>query len=88
MLLTEAQARKKWCPYVRFSLTERDGNASNRHMDAARMIVQNPMYSQCIASDCMAWREATDGQGHQEGDDPRFFRGYCGLAGVPGARHA
>lgn len=77
-LLTEDQARQKWCPFVRFSMSTADGNATNRH-NAAGEISQNPRYSQCIASSCMAWRQGSGADGSSHSGEC----GFCGLAGTP-----
>lgn len=43
---TEAEAKTKWCPFVRAPLSENGGNVAI-NSDGSRT---------CIASDCMAWR--------------------------------
>ncbi len=48
MLLTEAEAKKKWCPYARGSAGE--NRAFKTDADAP------PADCSCIASLCMAWR--------------------------------
>lgn len=56
MLLTEEQARTKWCPHARqVAMTHTEtGMSSTANRDgAAHYGVQN---CNCIASDCMAWR--------------------------------
>jgi hypothetical protein len=75
--MTEAEARKKWCPFALAALEiEAPGPtvptilAVNRHRNG--MARQS---CRCLASDCMAWRS-----GAERGS------GYCGLAGSPGAR--
>ena len=77
MMVTEEQAREKWCPAARY-----DDEACNRHYMQAHRIPEtdeqtpskndsNPEYARCIASDCMWWRQFA-------GD-----KGYCGMAGKP-----
>lgn len=73
-MMTEVEAKKRWCPFVRF-LTYGDGDsmcAINRGGDPVVRDACN-----CIASACMAWRwqDRTDGV-----ENPK---GYCGLAGRP-----
>lgn len=69
--MTEAEARKKWCP---FSMT---GAYTDRGPTMAVSVNRDPREAVqssclCIASDCMAWQEHfTD-----EEDDA----GECGLA--------
>lgn len=71
MLLTEEQAKTKWCPFVRLS---GQPNTFNR---------ADPMeHLYCIASACMAWRWA----GYrpvpsQNVPNQNEAHGYCGLAG-------
>jgi hypothetical protein len=67
-LVTEADAKKKWCPMSRLiDLCEdnRNDNAYNAWIDGSLK-----GYTKCVASNCMMWR--SDGTG-----------GYCGLAGLP-----
>lgn len=64
--MTEAEARKKWCPFSRVAHFD---FASNRHPDGAP-----EREGHCLASSCMAWRTITR-------SDPDVHLGYCGLAG-------
>ncbi len=72
--MTEAEARKMWCPMVRVGLTA--GVAVNVHpcddakdkITRAEGVVEE---TRCKASDCMMWRNDAEGDG------------YCGLAGPP-----
>ena len=73
MLLTEAEARLKWCPYAR-------GENWNDFRDAQRSFTANRSQSgdslgscRCIASVCMAWRIDEEGLGES--------RGHCGAFG-------
>lgn len=89
-MLTEQDARQKWCPMVRNAApsdSEAAGTAGNRYGGEAT----HPTHS-CIASDCMMWRKTG-----QIGIGPRGEKrdrdldgltrwidvGYCGLAGSP-----
>ena len=52
-MLTEAEARRKWCPYARVSVSDRkeEGNhANNRWAD------EPTKGANCLGSGCMAWR--------------------------------
>lgn len=97
MNITEAEARKKWCPFGRAPWL------SNTDAAAACNLTQagDPM-ARCIASDCMAWRAdneyrharkgrkpprgfVIDGESDEELGEVVFVKrgGYCGLAGKP-----
>ena len=52
MLLTENEAKDKWCPQVRAAADVEDGNACNAGVAGLRV----PFYSCCIGSGCMMWR--------------------------------
>ena len=73
MILTEQEAKEKWCPFVRAYNgvtavnTEYTVNTSKNSTHDAR----NPALCRCIASACMAWRISLDS------------KGFCGLAGKP-----
>jgi hypothetical protein len=67
-MMTEAVARKKWCPFAVPFGTE----GGNRAKDGA---VTSPTC--CVASDCMAWR-FSDFDGMK--GKPGGF-GFCGMAG-------
>lgn len=70
--MTEEQARTKWCPMVRFSMSEDDNNSCNNR-------TLSPEVRNCIAYDCMMWRTARK----SSTDKPIVEVGYCGLAGKP-----
>lgn len=60
MLLTEEQARTKWCPHSRYN--SNGELASNRWKQSApedQPHALNPVPCRCIASECMAWRMHT-----------------------------
>lgn len=65
--MTEAEALKKWCPFVRVALMRTDANdeeqpvspAYNRmHFDRGNIAASDGSEREtlCIASACMAWR--------------------------------
>jgi hypothetical protein len=77
--MIEEDAKKKWCPMVKYSSSEDDNNAANRW----------PLFRQtneckCITTDCMMWRwhltpsinPQSTGFGPYSEED-----GYCGLGG-------
>lgn len=95
MLLTEEEAKTKWCPQMRqpqFVMTTIQGaspvvvGGSNADQDGMRFPRHN-----CIASACMAWRWwdaagplcSDEGRPLEDAPDPSARRGYCGLAGKP-----
>ncbi len=69
MLLTEEQARLKWCPYTRVG-EQASGAAENRPDGSFN----------CITSQCMAWRWHDD----EDYGEPGDRRGYCGAFGKAG----
>jgi hypothetical protein len=68
MILTEAEAKTKWCPFSRIG-----AYGQNRNQDPP-VDFREPCT--CIASRCMAWRKTTT-------DVLTESQGYCGLAGKP-----
>ena len=78
MLLTEGQAREKWCPMAR--VPSRCGGVTGQYEVAAnRGVAMDKPYDQarCIASDCMMWRW---GESAETADKDRGRVGFCGLA--------
>jgi hypothetical protein len=83
MAMTEADAKTKWCPFVRC-----DG--TNRHWGSDH---EAAPISRCVGSRCMAWRWSNWKLGHDpsykggamaaafERENP--LHGFCGLAGRP-----
>ena len=68
-IVTEAEAKERWCPLARAVDEE---IVVNRLKDGSPSIA-----AQCVASECMAWRRA-------HSDDPTGMeRGYCGAFGLP-----
>lgn len=63
--MTELEAAKKWCPFVR---NDYKANGGNRGQHGCVQIAP------CIGSHCMAWRWRTTTK-----DNPKH--GRCGLAG-------
>lgn len=93
-LLTEEQAKEKWCPFARAPLS---WAVDEDHYDtlAAAVNIGRPMICRCQGSDCMAWRwepsedfknrqVAYEDSSNLPGTMPEPLpRGYCGLAGKP-----
>lgn len=78
MSMTQESARECWCPFARvpawFAGTGR--TPANRYDDRGSSLVPG---TQCIASQCMAWR--WDNWGVVKGAP--VTEGYCGLAVAP-----
>ena len=75
---TEQEARKLWCPMVRYG---GENEASNRWSEPFERGGHykpdlNPDICRCIASQCAMWR-------WEEGETGKVTRGYCGLGGAP-----
>ncbi|MBF0308616.1 MAG: hypothetical protein HQL56_03705 [Magnetococcales bacterium] len=79
-LVTEAEAKKKWCPMVRvLDLSLQSGAAGFNWINTVGMEQQEGMSdwwssNACKGSLCMFWRWKPSREGHL---------GYCGLAGKP-----
>lgn len=78
MMLTETQAREKWCPAARMTQVGAGVGGVNRVVDREDRS-SKPHYQNgcmCVASDCMWWRW---------GDlkTQSTIEGYCGMAGNP-----
>jgi len=98
-VITEEEARKKWCPFVRLlSVTTRDGKPEAAIASFNRIAlspdpsthVMSPETARCIASECMAWRWAKVKDVITREPPPGHYEwvdsdvyGYCGLAGAP-----
>lgn len=92
MLLTEEQAREKWCPHVREAEYQDAGNSiATFNRGPSEQPVRS--WNTCLASDCAMWRFArkeiysasTDGTYAPIRTESDEFEtvGYCGLAGKP-----
>lgn len=98
MLLSEADARERWCPFARVTRRENldpyvqtggVGLAHGTNRDALGR-VENPASCRCYASGCMAWRwagwETFLGTVAQKADEPDRIGlrlGFCGLSSSP-----
>lgn len=82
MMLSEAEAKTKWCPLVRVTMTGFAGGGRGPHPAVNRT---DGVGTSCQGAACMFWRwgparvVATSPHGHA-GTVPE---GYCGAAGVP-----
>lgn len=83
-MMTEAEAKTKWCPLVRqVAVTpgKRESAAiGNRFIDESLAdggSFHNPIHSRCIGSDCMMWRWRS------KVHDANPSEGWCGAAGRP-----
>jgi hypothetical protein len=77
MRVTEEQARKMWCPFVRIEGSNRLMNTMTDGFDAEHR------YQHCIGGECMAWRSFHFT--YTRADSAPAPHGYCGLAGKPDA---
>lgn len=72
MLMTEQEAKTKWCPMARVEILG-EGCSANRLPDYESLngeMVRDAS-ANCLGSGCMVWCN-----GHASG------KGYCGLAGI------
>jgi len=77
MYVTEAEARKLWCPFVRVDGSNRFNNTRNEGYNEA------PGPYHCLGSECMEWR-AVHARFLKEGASHLLEgHGYCGLGGRP-----
>lgn len=77
-MLTEAQARTHWCPFVRVVHTDAEVGqivAANSWGDG-----QRSQACMCVGSMCMAWRWF---EPSREAPEAAHAWGWCGLAGPP-----
>lgn len=63
-MLTEDEAKAKWCPFARICVSEKDGSEAsvasfNRIAHRQTSNLLTPHAANCIASACMAWRWAS-----------------------------
>lgn len=91
-MITEEQAKQKWCPFSRVLLpVNQSGNRiSTFHLNMVRKsgderdiqhYEQQQRDCNCIASGCMAWRWGSYVKPLDDGTLANT--GYCGLAGNP-----
>lgn len=81
MLVTEEEAKKKWCPFSR-AVRSSQGAMAGVNRDGPRA---DPR-AVCLASECMAWRRFPQGENYSENlstGERTYLEpvGFCGLAG-------
>lgn len=86
MLVTEQEAREKWCPCARTAIGEDFEDDRGMQLVSANraMDYQTPHHCRCIASECMFWRWADEYEvvvKSETATGKANRRGYCGLAG-------
>lgn len=78
MIVTEEDAKTKWCPMVRHIERQDSGESSNNRCfpvdDPKKTGISNNVWNKCIGSHCMMWRRTNAVSAID-------LRGYCGLAG-------
>lgn len=70
-MMTEEEAKVKWCPFARQLEGYAEKCSLNRNVD-------DEPRTFCIASACMAWRWHWRLEDHHQ-----ELHGFCGLAGEP-----
>lgn len=79
MIVTEEEAKTKWCPEARVAMETHGYGAGNRFGDDRESYVGKQTL--CVGAACMAWRWAAPVAGVTR--DPAAKLGYCGKAGKP-----
>lgn len=85
-MLTEQEAKTKWCPMARVLVTSDDVNGTgNRTADMDGLDCDNPKQARCIGSDCMMWRSIDQDRYRLavNGETSKTWpsgSGFCGLA--------
>lgn len=74
MMVPEAVAKAKWCPFARSPIGEPEV-AGNREINGSP-----DRGALCLGSGCMGWRWTAD---RGMSVEPPAPVGYCGLAGEP-----
>ena len=80
MILTEEEARTKWCPEARVAIDAQGYSAANRFGDDGKSYLGSQTF--CIGSACMAWRWSL-GDGIARVVNNSTLTGFCGKAGKP-----
>lgn len=94
-MMTEDEAKTKWCPFARVVPTTEAGGvipeaAQSAGYNRGSAVLGPPLGTLCLASRCAAWRwvpsrpiTADELAGHESPHRDAVRRGYCGLAGSP-----
>jgi hypothetical protein len=80
-MLTEDEAKTKWCPMSRHPIYPMDDRPSG-----GNSMQTGEFMPTCIGSACMMWRWQHMGGDHNQIGEPISpvpAHGYCGLAGKP-----
>ena len=80
MLLTEEEAKGKWCPFSRKAYRFSQGFESGPFSGACSFNRGGRQNCDCIASSCAVW-QWYDTLSNMKGSE--IPRGYCGLASKP-----
>lgn len=98
MILTEEEAKTKWCPHIRISAAICQGGdivaaaARNRvgELPPTPEHPNDPSRFNCCASECSQWRWGPSQHYYVRVGNEKIpaeeRRGYCGLAGKPDVR--
>lgn len=91
MMLSEEEARGKWCPFARSLVYAVDNYGNQSHATSCNRNINGQPSTACLGSACMSWRwQGWKVQGailpqqnppEEKRVGPRL--GYCGLAGEP-----
>jgi hypothetical protein len=82
-MLTEDEAKTKWCPFVRVTGCGSNAGSAEWHTNRPSFAeVHDKGFDRCIGSACMAWRRAIRPAG-PGGQMEKDLGGFCGLAGKP-----
>ena len=98
-MMTEQEARQKWCPMARVAVEISEGGSTLSHVATCNRHDGAHPIARCIASGCMAWRwsvrdKRIPAEGYTNPDGSSVVTryvdgpgddptGYCGLAGTP-----
>ena len=88
-MLTEAEAKTKWCPFVR-GVSIGDERTGEIMSNRGEGLLSEPSHVRCIGSGCMAWRWQAgtfEDYGRMMAKNKSGYvvvaTGHCGLAGAP-----
>jgi len=95
--MTEEEAKTKWCSHVNIAAAHQDHLPSEVFTSRGDIGEEGPVTTNCIGSECMAWRILEEWETVVTGKSYKKIRpnkigkndgglvpsGYCGLAGKP-----
>lgn len=73
--MKESEAIKKWCPYVRVTITPNDATWQGNMMTNRGEIPASNTDTLCIGSNCMMWQPRGEGEGDCGLKQPDFWAG-------------